>query len=282
MKTTIVRTAGVMIVAACLGGENHLAAQSAWLPEPKTWSVTPSYTFETYDDVRVGDRKAKLPSSIDQHTFQVALEYGINERFAADLALGVISVSGATGSDESGLADTRLGVRWMAVDETQSNPSPTISLRAGAIIQGSYNASATGFPNTPGAGASGAEFSVLLGKTLGETGLSAYGEMGFQVFTEDVPADFFGSIGLSYELPHNFDVSIGFTHFQSLSGSDASAPGFNPARSPELKRESNEVYFGLGYQDQGGRHYQVLYARTIDGRNIGERNAFTVSVTFTF
>lgn len=282
MNTAIIRTGGVLVAAVWLGGANRLPAQSAWLPEPHAWSVTPSYTFETYDDVRVGDTKVKLPASIDQHTFQVALEYGISERFAADLALGYVTVSGATGSDESGLADTRLGLRWLAVDETQSGPLPTLSLRAGAIIQGTYNASAAGFPNTPGTGASGAEFSVLLWKTLGETGLSAYGEMGIQLLTEDVPDNFFASVGLSYELPHNFDASIGLTHFQSLSGLDASAPGFTPARSPELKRESNEVYFGLGYRDQGGRYYQLVYARTIDGRNIGERNAFTASVTFTF
>src|SRR6266404_4585118 len=112
---------GVFLASAAL-----CFGQSAWLP---------------------ATHKVKTPpngKSLDQYTGYVSLEYGIFENLAADATMGYTATStdafGGNASDE-GLSDTMLGLRYRLIDENNApcRWAPTLAIRAGAVIAGSYD-----------------------------------------------------------------------------------------------------------------------------------------------
>lgn len=255
-------------------------AQSAWLPAPKQLVATPSVSFQTYDEFWAGDVKVKLPDDVDQYYGGIMLEYGITPVLAADLTIGYTRVEtkafGGDGEDD-GLADTSFGLRWKFLDEeaTVSAYTPTLTLRAGGIIEGTYDEN---FPFSAGDGASGAQVSLLLGKEFGQSGFGIFGDFGYRYRGEHVPDDLFGSFGI-YQSIKSFTLSVGYRHIQGLSGEDIGDPGF---RFPEVREIQQNIEAGVGYTDRGGRFYQFFYAHTLDGKNTGDKDIFGLSASIPF
>lgn len=289
-KHILVPTA-LLSLSASMGAH----AQSAWLPLPGEFYVTPAVTYSTFDEFWVGTTKvAPLKGndeSLDQFNAFVSVEYGILDRLAADLTVGYTRVDGTTtfaNGDVDGLADTLFGVRYRVFDETEA--LPVVAVRLGGVIAGSYDENT---PFSPGDGAHGVDASLLFGKSFGASGFGAYGELGYRVRENPAPDEFFGSFGGYKQFSgvfSDFDaitVSAGYRHIQSTDGLDIMGAGWNPPAGsssgfPALKEINQLVEGAIGYTDMGGRHYQFTVAKSIDGRNTGDKMVFGLSVTVPF
>ncbi|MBI4024137.1 MAG: hypothetical protein HY360_04095 [Verrucomicrobia bacterium] len=276
----------VVFLVCFFAGLRAAAAQSAWLPDPGDVRVTASYSYQTFEDFWVGTRKMTLPSSVEQQTVCTGLDWGLTQDFALDLSIGYTSTyySQAPETDEDGLADTRFGGRWRFLDEFEHDDwwTPTLALRAGGIVEGTYATPEAGTPNAPGDGASGMEISLLWGKTIGKTGFGFYGDLGYRNRNESVPDDFFFSAGVYKTFLKSFSANFGFRHVEGLSGLDIGGPGFAPDRFPETREINESIDYGLGYTDQGRRYYGVFGSNTLDGRNTGENQVMGVTISLPF
>jgi hypothetical protein len=271
---------------ALVAGVSAQAQQSsAWLPSEKQFVATPGFTYSTFDRFWMGDKKVDNPpngKSLDQYLGYLSLEYGILPDLAADATVGYTATTTKAFGDDSddGLADTYFGLRYRIVDEHKQDARwmPTVAVRVGGIVPGTYEED---FPFSAGDGAWGGEASLLLAKEICP-GFGVFGDIGYRLREDEVPNDVFGSVGV-YAAYRGFNASVAYRHTQGTSGPDIGDPGFGTRFGfPEVKEVSQNIEFGLGYTDAGERHYQVFYARTIDGRNTGERNIFGVSVSFVF
>lgn len=270
--------------AACFG-------QSAWLPEQKQIKVTPGFSFSTFDEFWAGDKKVSNPpngKSLNQYTGYIGLEYGILGNLAADATIGYTATDtdafGGNASD-NGLMDTSLGLRYRLVDEFNASQTwmPTVTLRAGAVIPGTYDENA---PFSAGDGAYAFEGSMLFGKAIGDTGFGLYGDIGYRWRESPVPDDIFGSAGV-YKQIGPVTLAVGYRHIQGLSGIDIGGSDFNPALGPShgfpaVKEINKLVEGGISFTDKGGRNYQFTVAGSVDGRNTGDKLVFGFNVTLPF
>lgn len=253
--------------------------QSPWLAPPGQWTINPSYTFQSFRDFWMGPDKATLPAELErisQHTFRVHLDYGLSENLAVDLRTGYTRSSTDTGLHDDGVDDTAFGLRWKILDEFSAGTA-TLTLRVGGIVHGSYD---TGFPFAAGDGASGVEASLLMGKLVGD-GAGVSGEFGYRTRAENVPEDFFFSMGAYRNLSSNMIASVGYRRCQALSGRDISDPDFQ-GRWTELKEVVNNLELAVGYNDTKGRYAGAFISRTIDGRNTGKQTVIGFSASFSW
>jgi hypothetical protein len=276
-----------------LAGGASAYGQSVWPPGKGEFTVSPGFTYSTFNEFwaaheKVGSLKDNN-ERLDQYTGFVKLEYGILSSLAADLTIGYTTTSStktfANDSDD-GLADTEFGLRYRFVTETRTRPA--VAVRVGGIIAGTYD------EKTPfaGDGANGFETSVLLGKTFGETGFGLYADMGYRVREADVPEDVFGSFGAIkqfYGIFHDADMitlSFDYHHVQATSGLNIGGAGFDPTRAshgfPALREVNQLVEGSIGYADAGHRHYQFAIAKSVDGRNTGDKLVFLFTVIMPF
>jgi hypothetical protein len=258
------------------------AQMSPWVPDRGQFNVNPVVIFQTYDKFWLGKRKVDFPDT-DQQTAALLFEYGLFEDIALDAAVGYVRSIGTrsgAGTDD-GLNDTLLGVRWRPLDEYEWESAwvPTVALRAGAIIAGTYE---TNTPESPGDGANGFEGSLLIGKTfylgdLGDLGVNA--DVGYRYRREDVPDDFFCSLGIYKTLPWGLSVNLAFRHVQGLSGPDIGDPGFT---FPEVKEVQENLEWGFGYTDDHQRYLGFFMAHTLDGENTSQRLVFGLTYNIPF
>jgi len=295
MKKQFIIAGLVGLVALAAG--TQLQAQSAWMPYQGRLTVTPGFSFSTFDEFWVGRdiRNSALRSndeSLDQYTGFVALEYAITDRLAADATIGYTATSSAemtfgVGSDD-GLADTLIGLRYQLVEEQRTIPA--VTFRVGGIIAGTYDRNK---PFSAGDGANGAEFSLLMGKQFGDSGFGIYGDIGYRLRENPVPDDLFGSVGLFKQFIGVFQESdavtlnFGYRHVQGLSGLDIGGPGFAPPLGPAngfpALKEINQLIEGsIGYGDSRGRQIQFTVAKSVAGRNTGDKLIFLITVSWPF
>jgi len=275
---------------AMLAGGATCFGQSAWLPGHKQFKATPGFTFSTFDEFWAGDKKMDNPpngKSLDQYTGYVALEYGILHNLAADAAIGYTATdTDAFGGDsDDGLMDTSLGLRYRLVDEKNVGYTwaPTVAVRAGAVIPGTYDEN---LPFSAGDGAYAFESSLLLGKAIGDTGLGFYGDIGYRLRESPVPDEFFGAAGAYYQIGP-VTLAAGYRHIQSTSGIDIGGADFDPSQGashgfPAVKEINQLVEGGISFTDRGGRNYQFSVAKSVDGRNTGDKWVFGFNVTLPF
>ncbi len=285
------KTQSSLLTFLLVGATAPVFGQSAWIPEVNQWELTPFYTFQTFDEFWVGTQKVHNPNdgdSLDQHTVSMAAEYGLAQCWALDLTFGFTHTATSAfnpkgGNDtDDGFIDTQVGVRYQLSHE--DDPTAllpiTLTFRAGAVIQGNYDPN---FPFSAGDGGTGGRFSLLWGKNISDTGLSTYGEIGYQTRNHDVPDDFLFSAGIGYTCPARITLNAGYRLIKGLSGPDIGDPGFGVDFGfPQVKEVSHNIEGGIGYTDSRQRFYQFYYARTVDGRNTGEKNLFGFAVTFQF
>ena len=285
MNKTTVSLSGLALLAA---GTAH-AQLSAYTPARNQITVTPSYAYQSYDEFWAGNKKVKLPDDVVQHTGYLSLEYGILDDLALDLTMGYTGTDTdafGPGNNDDGLTDTVFGLRYRVLDEQKAGCPliPTLTLRIGGIIEGTYDAN---FPFSAGDGACGAEGSLLVGKQIC-TGFGLYGGIGYRTRNQKVPDDFFASAGF-YASYRGFSGTFGYRHVQGLSGGnigDSTGKNvFNPAGGPnaygfpEVKEINQLIEASLGYTDRGGRYYSVFGAKNVDGKNTGDKWLLGASIT---
>ena len=93
------------------------------------------------------DRRHLPGANLGQHTVWLNGMYGLSDAVAIDFRVGAArsyfapNIPPTDGRDNySGVTDTNIGVTWRIADELVNPSLPSIALRGGAIIEGSYAA----------------------------------------------------------------------------------------------------------------------------------------------
>lgn len=267
---------------AALASISQALANSATVGEAGTFYLTPSYTFQTFDEFYAGDQKVSNPfgEDIDRESYRVYLEYVATPDLAVDLSVGYFRTESGEGGpftegEQDGLADTDLGLRYAFMKQQEQGID--LAVRLGFIIPGDYE---TGQLSAPGDDAFGGSLKLLAGHTFGSTRLE--GLLGYGINEGAVPETWTAGVRVIQELGAGFSIDVGFRYFDADGNLDIGGPGFTPDRLPEVSEQGSVVELGLSYGDVGGRYYRVGYSRLFDGENIGQEETFGASVTFSF
>jgi len=276
-------------------------AEPARLPEPNQFVLTPWYNYSVFRKVWIGDNKTSIEVQpkydFELNDGMLRLDYGLSDRFALDLNIGATEAATRAWNPDNdpeikyGLMDTQFGLRYRLFDERQHEEwyVPTLTLRLGGIIRGTYDAD---FPMAPGDGASGGEASILSTKTF-KCGAGFYLQGGYRLRNNHVPQTVFGETGLSYTFKFDWVVNslsfyVGYRGLYDLNGPDLQ--GERVAGTPhdfvpiDYTRTAQEMYqmgtLGLAFTDKHGRRYFFSCAHPYDGRNTGKVNNFNIGLNW--
>jgi hypothetical protein len=222
--------------------------------------------------------------NLGQHTVWVNGMYGLSDAVAIDFRVGAArsyASAGPTGGRDkySGVTDTNIGVTWRIVDELVKPSLPSIALRGGAIIEGSY---AAGYINSIGDGASGLEVSALAGKYFADR-FAVSGEVGYRVRDEDVPSDVFVNVSGGV-LVDNIGLSVNYKLVDAQSGLQIGGPGFTPTGRvfPRLEEDIQFLSGTVSLNVSDQMNLGVTYGEVIDGRNTSKSKVFSVTMGYLF
>jgi hypothetical protein len=255
-------------------------AQSPYLPDSGKGTVTVGYSYSTYDAFYDSKKRNSLKpfgiDSIDQHAATLNGEYSFAKNWAADLTVGYVtetmtkSLRPQDPRTSEGLNDTTVGVRYRALDETLSHSAwvPTLTLRAAAIVEGSYDRN---FINSPGDGGTGGEYGLLMGRYWEKIGGGIYGSALHRIVSGGAPQKFKGTLGVYKILFKSFTLDAGYERIDSFGGVNFDSPTFTLNRFSELAEKSDTVHGGVGYRDSGERSYNVTVSKVIAGQNTSDR-----------
>ena len=220
--------------------------------------------------------------NLGQHTVWLNGMYGWSDAIAIDVRVGLArsyASAGPTGGRDnySGVTDSNIGVTWRIADELVNPSLPTVSLRGGAIIKGSYS---TGYINAIGDGASGLEVSALAGKYLADW-LAVSGEVGYRVRDGNVPEDLFVNLsgGVLFE---NIGLSVNYKLVDAQSGLQIGVPPFMPNRFPEAEEDIQFLSGTVSLNVSDQTNLAVSYGEVIDGRNTSKSKVFSVTMGYQF
>jgi hypothetical protein len=270
-------------------------AQGAYLPEPGRVDAASFYSFQrTRDFYALGDTRFTLGDPLEQQTVRLDLDYGLAPGWAADLSVGWSTVSydetqppflgvsllrdGRT--RQSGLIDTRLGLRRTVLDEFASinEWTPTVAVRAGAIIEGDYD---TGYITAPGDGSSGVELSLLAAKSLPATSTTLFGDLIWRGYGGAAPDAIEASFGVSQRV-RAVVLTGGVRHLHALDGGDILGPGFiRPDGSyafPSVREINTSLEAGLAVP-LGPVTVALGFARTVKGENTPKKTVWCLGVS---
>lgn len=280
------KTQSILALSLYALSSSSNAAGNPWLPEPGSLNATLSYVFQTADDFYFGNKKADLPTDLEQHTVSAFLEYGLTDSLALDARLGYASSDfletpadgpAPFGDSLDGLTDTNIGIRWRVLDELVGD-SLTLTFRAAGIVEGSYR---TGALNAIGDGSSGGEFSALAGRYF-DNGLSFSGEVGYRTRSEPVPDEFFASVRGGYAITSKLGVGVSYQVAESLGGIDIGVPGFSFARFPEVNEDYQIFGLDLSYRLTPKTLVSVNYGTVLTGRNTSNQDIVGVNFGYNF
>jgi hypothetical protein len=212
---------------------------------------------------------------IDINQGWLTLQYGITKQWAADLSIGYTTVGWRAfdidqhAESTTGLMDTSFGIRYQAFNETTA-PSPwipTLTLRAGAVLPGTYQQD---FPFAPGVRSAAVEPEVLARKHFGWPGFGAYGDALFRWNRTTANDQYVVALGLFQQIK-GWEIQAGYRHLGTISGDDIV---YNPATPwtihyPVAVRENNDsIEAGFNYTLPKKKWQFGFYSRTVlDGSN---------------
>jgi len=229
---------------------------------------------------------------IDIRQGYFALQYGITERWAADLELGGTTVGWRAFSPGNqiestiGLMDTALGIRYQIFNEAQCTNSPwlpTLTFRAGAVLPGTYDQN---IAFAPGFRSVAIEPELLVRKHFGWTGLGAYGDLLYRwnMTTED--DNYMVAVGFFQQIK-GWELDAGYMHLQTLSGSDITFGVPGDLSTINYPRDVREIYDSIqaGFSYTTSKlHWKYGFHATIvvDGNNSDNKPWFGASIDIPF
>lgn len=266
-------------------------AVSPWFGEEGDKSISATYVTESFDEFWRGENKISGPpdnvegAGIEQQTLWIHYDEHLADDISYSITTGFTKshfkkTPPASRGDFDGRADSFVDLKYLLLDEFSSNDGyPTVSVRAGVIIAGTYPLSSAGNPHAPGDGADGVKTSLLIGQFLSNN-FSISGELGYQYNNNNVPNDIFYNVGASYQFENGwrFDGLYAITNGQS--GTDIGGPGFSPAEFEKLKEERTLVDIGLFFPIDDTQALGFNYANVLDGRNTGKSDIFSLTYVF--
>lgn len=262
-----------------LAGAGSASAQSVWLPPVGRVQTGVQYVFETYSELFGARRQTvRLRDDVNQHTVFLTGEYGLSPHWALDATLGFVTTEtrafGPAFSTDSGLADSRVGVRHCLLNEFEVGNEwlPTVTLRAGGIIAGTYE-----YLSPAGDGASGMESSFLVGKVLPAWGIGLHSEVGYRVRENPVPDEYFAVMNV-FKRFDDVVLSAGVRHTQAVSGLNL---GGGRPFWPRLKEVTDQFEGSLGWVS-GSWTTQIFSAYVFNGKNTPTRLVMGVGVQWGF
>ena len=215
---------------------------------------------------------------IDINQGYLTLQYGLTKKLAADVAVGYTTLGwryfndannsnpGQQARSTSGLMDSSIGLRYQLLNEAQAKCpwAPTLTLRAGAVLPGTYS---QGFPFSPGVRSTAIEPEVLVRKHFGWTGLGAYGDALFRWNRTTANDQYIVAAGLFQEIK-NWEIQAGYRHLGSTSGQSIAMAG-NVINYPvSIRENSDAIEAGFSYTTSKRRWQFGFYSRTVvDGSN---------------
>jgi hypothetical protein len=227
-----------------------------------------------YNNVTVKSGGESYGIDINQGYF--ALQYGITPKWAADANIGATTVGWRKFDDNesaqstTGIMDWSFGVRYQVYNELKETNipwMPTLTLRAGAVMPGSYNQN---FIYAPGVRSAAIEPEVLARKHFGWPGLGAYTDLLYRWNRTTGNDQYIAMVGLFQQIK-GWELDAGYRHLQTLSGGDIIYDPNNPGGIvyPREVRENNDaVQAGFSYtsakrQIRYGFHSLIVF----DGNN---------------
>src|SRR5437588_11491846 len=208
-------------------------AQLADVPGQGKWVVGALYEQSEAYYVWAGNRRANITVhtpdgetyGIDIRQGYLTVDYGLTEKWAADVNIGATTVGwrsfdpNAGIQKTTGVMDPAFGVRYQIFNEAQeaSSPwTPTLTFRAGAIVPGSYN---RGIAFSPGNHSVAIEPSILFRKRFGWPGLGVWGDALYRWMHTNGNDQYMLGIGLFQEIK-GWELDAGFQHLEATSGED--------------------------------------------------------------
>lgn len=254
-----------------------MADGAPWLPVPGSTQLSIGYINQTGDEFTAGTEKMALPMEIEQKTYSISLQHGVNEYLSVDAKLNYASSSFGA-SDDSARGDSVIGLNWLLVDEFERVGMPTVTLRTAAIIAGDYD---TGKIDAVGDGADGIELSLLAGKFLTPK-LTVSGKIGYRNRSDSVPDDLFVDVNVGYSIASFATLSAGYSTTRSRGDLDIGGAGFSPDRFPELREDRDLAKIGVAFAVAPQTALNVNYGEIVSGRNTTLASVWGVSMTRSF
>lgn len=274
----------VLIFAPLLvSGTNVLGKGSVWLPAPGAASITVSRVSQSADDFwHIVDGKMEhtaFPPGLEQTATFINGSYGISDAFALDAEIGWSEASNTKASVHptlDGRTDLNVGLTWRIVDEVTSD-SPSIAVRAGAILAGDYEVN---YPTAIGLGANGFELSGVVGKIFDDRfALSA--ELGTRNRADDIPRETFVNLDAHVIVGSNLVFSAQY-HIQRSDGdADIHGPGFTRFVLPFVAEDIDRVGIG-GTFSVGDIDVGIQWFNVVDGRNTADFDAVAATFSYNF
>jgi hypothetical protein len=232
------------------------------------------WAADKYQNVTVKSGGESYGIDINQGYF--ALQYGITPKWAADLNIGGTTVgwrkfdASESAQSTTGLMDWSFGVRYQVYNELKETNwpwMPTLTLRAGAVLPGSYNQN---FVYAPGLRSAAIEPEVLARKHFGWPGLGAYSDVLYRWNRTTGNDQYIAAIGLFQQIKR-WELDAGYRHLQTLSGGDIIYDPSDPSGIvyPREVRENNDAFqAGFSYTT-AKRHIRYgFHSLTVfDGNN---------------
>jgi len=160
---------------------------------------------------------------IDVRQGYFALQYGINDRWAADLEVGGTTVGWRSFSPGNqiqstiGMMDTSLGARYQIFNEAWNSNSPwmpTLTFRAGGVLPGTYSQD---IAFAPGFRSVAIEPELLVRKHFGWTGFGGYGDALYRWNMTTENDNYLAAVGF-FQQYRGWELDLGYEHLQTLSG----------------------------------------------------------------
>lgn len=276
---------GCALVASVLAAATAAADGTAWLPEPRAGYVGLSWIHQSADQFYRADEKRPTPGAADlaQGTFWLTAAYAPAEDWTVDVQAGWAKSDYITGegipttaASFSGITDATVGLTRRLTDEA-AGPFPSVALRLGGIAAGNYR---TGQINSLGDGGNGYELSAIIGKFVGgRVGVS--GEIGYRGRGNGIPSERYANVAGLWLVSDAVTLGAEYRAVDARSGLDIGAPGFTPARFPELEEDHRSVGLRL-YFNLAGVGLNVFHSRVLDGRNTAASRVYGLSASRAF
>jgi hypothetical protein len=238
------------------------------------------YIWANRDRKKITTRSGGENYGIDINQGYLSLQYGITEKWAADLSVGYTSMGWRSFSPDqstestSGLMDIAFGVRYQILNEKEANSAwmPTLTFRAGAVLPGSID---DDIAFTPGQRSAAIEPEILMRKHFGWTGFGAYADALFRWNRTTANDQYMTSIGLFQQIK-NWELAAGYRHMQSISGDDITFADPNDLSTidyPRGVREINDaIEAGFSYTTSKRQFRYAFHTRTVfDGSNTDKK-----------
>ena len=283
MKMTLRTAFLAALTALAMPALPAFAAEAPWLPSPGSNSLAFSFTNQKADTFRAGDMLGQLPATLKQDTFKLNYSYGIADSLALDIETGYakskfIVVPGlAPNGGESGVTDSRIGLRFRVLDD-QADAPLTITLGAAAILKGSYN---TGSLPAIGDGANALEISASAGKAI-TSNFNIYGTLGYRDRKAPVPKESFYAVGLNFNPTSQLSFSLKHEEVRSKGSLDIGGPGFSPARFPEVKEDYGFTSVGASLRFSRNLGVGLQFGEKKGKRNTAESKVYGLSLNTSF